>query len=73
MVPFARRGVSEDLRNSAPTDISNEDALFIFGGFTAFRVEPVNKLDSGEVVSALLFQRTATERIVRADAIIVCV
>jgi hypothetical protein len=63
--------ISEDLRNSAPPDILYEDALFIFGGFAAFRIESVRKLDGREVIPALLFERTLTERILRADAIIV--
>jgi len=63
--------IGEDVRNSAPTDIFYEDALFIFGRFTRFRMEPVRKLDGRKVVPALLFQRTSTESILRADAIVV--
>jgi hypothetical protein len=48
--------IGEDLRNSAPTDVFYEDALFIFGRFAAFRIESVRKLDRREVVAALLFQ-----------------
>jgi hypothetical protein len=62
--------IGEDLRNSAPTDIFYEDALFIFGRFARFRTECVCKLDGRKVVAALLLQRTATERILPADAII---
>ena len=54
LVPFAQCGVREYLRNSAPADVSDEDALFIFGRFAALRVEPVNKLDRREVVPAFL-------------------
>jgi len=63
--------VGEDLRNSAPTDIFYEDALFIFGRLARFRIESVRKLDGRKVVPALLFQRTSTERILPADAIVV--
>jgi len=63
--------IGEDLRNSAPTDIFYEDALFIFSRVARFRVESVRKLDRREVVPALLFQRTSTKRILRADAIVV--
>jgi len=61
----------EDLRNSTPTDIFYEDTLFIFGRFEGFRIESVGKLDRGEVVPAFLFQRVLTERIFRADTIVV--
>ena len=71
LIPFARCGVSEYLRNSAPADVSDEDALFVFGRFAAFRVEPVNKLDRREVVPAFLLQRTSAERILWTDAIVV--
>jgi hypothetical protein len=63
--------IGEDLRNPAPPDIFYEDALFIFGRFARFRTECVRKLDGRKVVPALLFQRTSTERIVPADAIVV--
>ncbi len=60
----------EDLRNSTPTDIFYEDALFILGRFAAFRIESVGKLDRGEVVPAFLFQRALAERILQTDAIV---
>jgi hypothetical protein len=59
------------LRNAAPSDESNEDALLVFTRFAAFRVESVDKLDRREVVPAFLFQRTAAKRILWPDAIIV--
>jgi hypothetical protein len=55
LIPFARCAVGEYLRNSAPADIPNEDALFVFGRFAALRVEFVDKLDRCEVVPRLLF------------------
>jgi hypothetical protein len=57
--------------NSAAAYIFHEDALFIIGRFAAFRVESLNKLARREIVAAFLFQRTSTERVFRADAIIV--
>jgi hypothetical protein len=63
--------IGEDLRNSAPTDVFYEDALFIFGWFATLSVESAGKLDCCEVVVTLFFQRTAAERILRPDAIIV--
>jgi hypothetical protein len=65
--------ISEYLRNSAPADIPDEDVLLVFGCFAAFRAESMDQLDCREVVPALLFQRTLTERILRADAIAVCI
>jgi hypothetical protein len=57
--------------NSAPTDVLYEDALFIFGRFARFRIESVHKLDGCKVVPAFVFQRTSTERVLGADAVVV--
>jgi hypothetical protein len=59
------------LRNAAPADILDEDALLLFGCFATLRVESVDKLNRREVVPTFLFQRTAAERILWPDAIIV--
>ena len=57
--------------DAAPANVSDEDALLVFTGFSAFRVECVDKLDRREIVAALLFQGPAAERILWPDAIIV--
>jgi len=62
--------LGEDLRDSTPTDIFYEDALFIFGRFARFRIESVRKLNGRKVVPALLFQRTSTKRVLGADSIV---
>jgi hypothetical protein len=43
----------------------------VFSCLAAFRIESVDKLDRREVVAAFLFQRTAAERVLWPDAIIV--
>jgi hypothetical protein len=59
------------LGNAAPPDIPDQDALLVVGCLPAFSVESVDKLDRREVVPTFLFQRTAAERILWSDAIIV--
>jgi hypothetical protein len=55
-VPFVRSALGKYLGNTAPTNVPDEDALFVSSRFAAFRVESVDKLDRREVVPAFLFQ-----------------
>jgi hypothetical protein len=54
LVPFAQCGVREYLRNSAPANVADEDAFFVFSRFAALGVEFVDKLDRREVIPAFL-------------------
>jgi hypothetical protein len=63
--------IGKDLRNSAPTDVFYEDALFVVCRFARFRIESMRELDRREIVPALLFQRTVSERILGPDAVVV--
>jgi hypothetical protein len=62
--------LGEDLRNSAPTDVFYEDALFIFRRIACFRIESVRKLDGCKVVPRLLLRGALAERIRISDAVV---
>ncbi len=60
----------EDLRDSAPADIPDQDSLLIIRGSAAFGVEPIYQLDRDEVVATLLLERSFAKSVLGANAVV---
>jgi hypothetical protein len=66
-------GRTENLRESAPTDISNQRGFFLVGGSTVLGLEFANQPDGREIGAAFFLERTIADAIGLGDAVIILV
>jgi len=62
---------TENLRQSAPTDIANERGFFFLGGRAVFRLKLADNFDGGKIGAALFLERTGADAIGGGNPVIV--
>lgn len=68
--PTIIRVPGKDLRQSAPADVAREQPLLVVRRSAVLRIEPLDQLDGGEVVTALLLERAVPDTVLIPNAVI---
>ncbi len=69
-LPTLIRVPGKDLRQSSPAYIACEQPLVVVRRSAVLRIEPLDQLDRGEVVAALLLERAAPDTILISNPVI---